>query len=208
MIYCLFCFHSTFSRWHTKVLADTPLPVIIRHFKNSQTIRNKKDVGVCLSALISKIRLSHCLQEKISNVKTAHVRRYTYTHYHLTQFTHNHIRKDSTHKGTPYYIYKGNKSGVGIQLSTHADALCCITAVLGFKVATFDLTDSNVRKRPFETGRTTALGSRSIDVLMRPSTRGQAGNRTRMHKIRCKDKHIFRTTKEILEKITICPVFY
>ncbi|MBQ4386630.1 MAG: hypothetical protein II822_03365, partial [Prevotella sp.] len=44
-------------------------------------------------------------------------------------------------------------------------------------------------------------------LLMRLTTRGQAGNRARMHKIRCKDKHYFRTTKEILEKITICPVF-
>ncbi|MBQ4386089.1 MAG: hypothetical protein II822_00560, partial [Prevotella sp.] len=41
----------------------------------------------------------------------------------------------------------------------------------------------------------------------RLTTRGQAGNRARMHKIRCKDKHYFRTTKEILEKITICRVF-
>ena len=41
---------------------------------------------------------------------------------------------------------------------------CCITTVLGFKVAKFDDTDSNVRKRPFETGRTSGLRSRSIDV--------------------------------------------
>ena len=41
---------------------------------------------------------------------------------------------------------------------------CCITAALRFKVARFDLTDSNVRKRPFETGRTNGLRSRSIDV--------------------------------------------
>ena len=34
------------------------------------------------------------------------------------------------------------------------------------------------RKRPFETGRTTALRSRSIDVLLCPPTRGQAGIHT------------------------------
>ena len=53
--------------------------------------------------------------------------------------------------------------------STHADALCCITAASRFKFARFDYTDSNVRKRLFETGRTTALGSRSIDIFYVPA---------------------------------------
>ena len=42
---------------------------------------------------------------------------------------------------------------------------CCITAALRFKFARFVITDSNVRKRPFETGRTSGLRSRSIDVF-------------------------------------------
>ena len=44
-------------------------------------------------------------------------------------------------------------------------------------------------------------------LFKRPPTRGQAGKCTRMYKNRCKDKHYFRTTKEILEKITFCRVF-
>ena len=41
---------------------------------------------------------------------------------------------------------------------------CCITAVHRFKLATFEHTDSNVKKTSFETGRTNGLRSRSIDV--------------------------------------------
>ena len=43
---------------------------------------------------------------------------------------------------------------------------CCITAVDRIKVAKFEYPDSNVRKRPFETGRTNGLRSRSIDVYL------------------------------------------
>ena len=50
---------------------------------------------------------------------------------------------------TPYYIYKGDDSRRRDIKSTHVDASCCITAVLGFKVAKFDLTDSNVKKTSF-----------------------------------------------------------
>ena len=55
--------------------------------------------------------------------------------------------------------------------STHVDAFCCITTASSFKFAKFEHAASNVRKRPFETGRTTALRSRSIDVIYRTRPR-------------------------------------
>ena len=45
------------------------------------------------------------------------------------------------------------------------ERFCCITAVSRFKVAKFEYTDSNVRKRPFETGPTNGLVPRSINVI-------------------------------------------
>ena len=74
---------------------------------------------------------------------------------------------------TLLYIIKGNWPQGDIK-STHVDALCCITAVSRFKFARFEQTDSNVRKRPFETGRTTGQRSHSIDVVKYPPTHGQA----------------------------------
>ena len=126
MIYCLFCFHSTFSRWHTKVLADTPLPVIIRHFKNSQTIRNKKDVGVlslraypCVQAValpLSKDKQRRSLPTPSDIYTLRHGLPYEYGHtgtriHHMP--TSDYIYAKRVHPSvwsTPYYIYKGNDS--------------------------------------------------------------------------------------------------
>ena len=76
------------------------------------------------------------------------------------------IRKDSTPMlGVHLMIYTKGMLAAGRYKINPRRRLCCITAVDRFKVAKFDLTVSNVRKRPFETGRTTALRSRSIDVI-------------------------------------------
>jgi len=62
-------------------------------------METKKDVGVMsLSAPIPSLRLSHCLQIRISNVKPAHVRDiYNYTYYHLTQFSHDNLYTQRHH---------------------------------------------------------------------------------------------------------------
>ena len=71
----------------------------------------------------------------------------------------------NTHYGAvipDYYIHKQRAPSWGVHLIIYIKGLvaagrykinprrrfCCITAALSFKVARFDLTDSNVRKRP------------------------------------------------------------
>ena len=72
---------------------------------------------------------------------------------------------------------------------------CCITAAYRFKFARFGNTDSNVRKRPFETGRTNGLRSRSIDVSFYVPTLTQVGFSG------AKVNKIFETTKVFFKKI-------
>ena len=120
----------------------------------------------CPSALIPKIRPSHCPQVRISNVKPAHASDNIYTprpgqslndgmkepriYESMDSFLRIYMQRACTFVGcTPYYIYKGDDSRRRDIKSTHVDVSRCITAVLGFKVAKFDLTDSNVKKTSF-----------------------------------------------------------
>ena len=70
---------------------------------------------------------------------------------------------------------------------------CCITAVSRFKFARFDPTDSNVRKRLLETGRTNGLRSRSIDDIQ--STHPLMGRH-----FGGKGKEKLRNNKDFLQK--------
>ena len=86
---------------------------------------------------------------------------YTYTTASTRQYTHISPAQPflpiaGRHAYTLlYYIRNVKRRDIII---TYVDVLCCITAVCRFKFAKFEDTASNVRKRPFETGRTTALG--------------------------------------------------
>ena len=54
----------------------------------------------------------------------------------------------------------------------------------------------NVRKRPFETGRTTGLRSRSTKLILLPI-------HARTGLFGCKDKQLFRTNKDFLKKFIL-----
>ena len=95
---------------------------------------------------------------------------------------------------TPYYIYKG-KIAAGRYKINPRRRFCCITAAHGFKVAKFEHADSNVRNRPFETGRTTGQRSRSIDVIYARPRADRPEITLQQHKIRCKDNYFFVTSK-------------
>ena len=55
--------------------------------------------------------------------------------------------------------------------STHVDVSVALPPYLDSNLRDLMIQTGNVRKRPFETGRTTALGSRSIDVIYRTRPR-------------------------------------
>ena len=133
---------------------------------------------------------------RISNVKPAHVEWYIYTHSTAVPLmtitmtitltltltltitlTALYIRKDSTPiaGNTPYYIYKGNVAAGRYKINPRERFLLHHRCTWIQSCEVWSYRQVTFRKRPFETGRTTALGSRSIDVIYLPTHRlGQA----------------------------------
>jgi len=118
--------------------------------RNSQTYGNKKRRGSNVSLRAYPQDQAFAMPPSKDKQRKACPRQMIYIH------TTAKSRPYAIHKGstpsswhTPYYIYKDRVVAVGDIESTHADASCCITAVLGLKVAKFDLTDSNVKKTSF-----------------------------------------------------------
>ena len=127
----------------------SPAVIFAIFLSTAKLMETKKTWENCLSAPIPNFRPSHCPYMRISNVKPAHVRWYIHTHYHLTLLpSWEYTQRQYPLSGTPYYIYKGNIRRRDIK-STYRRRLCCITAAYRFKVAKFEVTDSNVSKTSF-----------------------------------------------------------
>ena len=90
------------------------------------------------------------------------------------------------------YIYKERGRG---EYNIHPrERFCCITAASGFKVAKFEITDSNVKKTSFRDWPYNWPEVSSIDVkIYRPPTLRRT--------FRCKFTYIFLITKYFLGKI-------
>ncbi len=120
----------------------------------------KKDVGVkFLSALIPIIRPSHCPFMKISNRKSAHAEWYTNP---LRPDTPRRIytKTHSTTEGELHLIniYKGYRTRGNIKL-THANVSVALHLHEESNLRSLMIQTVTLRKRPFETGRTTGLRS-------------------------------------------------
>ena len=144
--------------------ANSSLFTIHSSLKNG----NKKDVGV-MSLRAYPNNQAFALPLKKDKQRKACPRRAIYMH----TLRHTDSRL--------VYIHKESMAIAGIHLiiyirrelwpqgdikSTHADVSVALPLSLDSKLRSLIVQTGNVRKRPFETGRTTALGSRSIDVVL------------------------------------------
>ena len=115
---------------------------------------NKKDVGVCSSAPIPKFRPSHCPCTRISNASQP-------TPSNIILFGAD------LHHNTWLQQWKD------LNIIHPRGRFSCITSVTRFKVAKFDYTDNNVRKRPFPSAVLTngvlSLWIPTMFVLTRPA---------------------------------------
>ena len=103
---------------------------------------------------------------------------YTDTHHHPTRFLlYGYICKDSTPMRMEYtlFIYKGKVSGVGVIhiIILTADVSVASPLYLDSNLRSLTTQTVTFRKRPFETGRTTGLRSRSTKLFCHPPSPGQ-----------------------------------
>ena len=155
--------------------------------------KQKRRGSMYLSALIPDDRPSHCPLIRISNESLptpADIYTYT-TAIAFPEWRNNgttdlwihgllpsHIYTKSVHLswGVHLIIYiKGNDSRRRDIKSTHVDVSVALPLYQVSKLRSLMIQTVTLRKRPFETGRTTGLRSRSIDVsLTYPPSHGQA----------------------------------
>ena len=154
------------SRGHTEVLAGTPL-LVITHITN---VRKQKRRGSLVSLRAYPNYQAFALPPCKDKQRKACPRRAIYMHtLRHTDSLLVYIRKDSMpilwH--TPYYIYKKGIMAAGrYKINPRGRFLLHHRCTWFPKLRSLVEQTVTLRKRPFETGRTTALRSRSIDVVL------------------------------------------